>query len=281
MRDPTRSNGNGAADAAAQINAYLARSGLLSAPRDLATLDDMVLAPDIRKKLSRLVLEQGRRAALVARGLKPSRKLLFSGLPGTGKTMAAGAIARAIRMPMFRVESHGVFSRYFGESAQRLAKVFEYVRLIPGVYLFDEFDSIGADREAIGSESDGGEARRVVNSLLQFIEDDQSDSLIVAATNHAQMLDSAIFRRFDEVVLFEPLTKDEIVELVRRKLVGFEAEPLDYDAIHAVNGELGHADLCGALDRARKDHVLDGSPISTTNIIDAIASRKLLARGRH
>ena len=279
MRDPMRTDDT--ATTAAQINAYLARSGLLTAPRDLATLDDMVLSADIRKKLSRLVLEQGRRAALVARGLKPSRKLLFSGLPGTGKTMAAGAIARAVRMPMFRVESHGVFSRYFGESAQRLAKVFEYVRLIPGVYLFDEFDSIGADREAIGSESDGGEARRVVNSLLQFIEDDRSESLIVAATNHGQMIDSAMFRRFDDVVVFEPLTKDEIIELARRKLVGFEVEPLDYDAICEVHEDLGHGDLCMALDRARKDQVLDGAVISTTAIIDAIASRKLLVREKH
>ena len=191
--------------------------------------------------------------------------------------MAAGAIARAIGLPMFRVEPHGVFSRYFGESAHRLAKVFEYVRLMPGVYLFDEFDSIGADRAAIGSEADGGEARRVVNALLQFIEGDQSSSVIVAATNHAQMLDSAIFRRFDETIVFEPLTKDELVELVRRKLTGFSAEPLDYDAICDVNPMLGHADLCAALDRARKDQVLEGVSISTSHIVDAIAGRTVLS----
>jgi SpoVK/Ycf46/Vps4 family AAA+-type ATPase len=145
-----------AAAAAEQVNAYLARMGLLSAPRDLWTLDDMVLAPQVRQRLSRVVLEQSRKAALVARGLRPARKLLFSGLPGTGKTMAAGAVARAIGMPMFRVEPHGIFSHYFGESAHRLAKIFEYVRMMPAVYLFDEFDSVGADRAAIGSESDGG-----------------------------------------------------------------------------------------------------------------------------
>ncbi len=269
-REPTTPE---SADTAAQINAHLARSGLLSAPRDLATLDDMVLAPQVRQRLTRVVLEQSRQAALIARGLHPARKLLFSGLPGTGKTMAAGAIARAIQRPMFRVEPHGVFSRWFGESAHRLAKVFEYVRLMPAVYLFDEFDSIGADRAAIGSESDGGEARRVVNALLQFIEDDQSSSVIVAATNHAQMLDSAIFRRFDEVISFDPLTKAELVELVQRKLVGFDVEPLDFDAIYDVNQELGHADLCAALDRARKDQVLEGGAISTRHLVDGIASR--------
>jgi SpoVK/Ycf46/Vps4 family AAA+-type ATPase len=101
--------------------------------------------------------------------------------------------------------------------------------------------------------------------------------VIVAATNHAQMLDSAIFRRFDEMIIFEPLTKDELVELVRRKLAGFSTEPLDYDAICAVNPSLGHADLCAALDRARKDQVLEGVAISTQHLIDAIAGRTALS----
>lgn len=275
QRDPARVEG--ATDVAAKINAHLARFGLLSAPQDLASLDDMVLAPQTRKRLSRVVLEQTRRDALLARGLRPARKLLFSGLPGTGKTMAAGAIARAIGKPMFRVELHGVFSHFFGQSAHRLAKVFEYVRTMPGVYLFDEFDAIGADRAAIGSESDGGEARRVVNALLQFVEGDQSDSLIVAATNHAQILDSAIFRRFDEMIVFEPMSKDELAELVRRKLTGFEAEILDYDAIYEVHQSLGHADLCAVLDRARKDHVLEGSPISTQCLVEGILNRTCMS----
>lgn len=266
-RDPART------EVVADVAAHLARVGLLSVPQDLSRLEDMVLAPQTRKRLARVVLEQSRRDALIARGLRPARKLLFSGLPGTGKTMAAGAIARAIKLPMFRVELHGVFSQMFGQSAHRLAKVFEYVRTMPAVYLFDEFDSIGADRAAIGSESDGGEARRVVNALLQFIEGDQSNSLIVAATNHVQMLDSAIFRRFDEMIMFDPMTKDELVELIRRRLDGFDVEPLDYDAIYKVNQSLGHADLCAALDRARKDHVLEGAAISTQSIVDGIASR--------
>lgn len=267
-------------DASDKVNAYLGRTGILSAPRELATLNDMVVSPQIRRQLTRVVLEQSKRSALLARGLRPARKLLFSGLPGTGKTMAAGALARAIGMPMFRVETHSVFSRYFGESAQQLAKVFDFVRSMPAVYLFDEFDSMGADREAIGSEADGGEARRIVNSLLQFIEGDQSTSVIVAATNHAQMLDSAIFRRFDETIIFEPPTKDELVELIRRKLVGFPSEPLDFDAIYDVSRELGHSDLCSALDRARKDHVIEGVTISTQHIIDGVERRMTQTKAR-
>lgn len=232
-----------------------------------------MLTDKLRKRIARVVLEHAKRGELIARGLRPARKLLFTGLPGTGKTMGAGAIARAIRLPMFRVETQGVFSSLFAESAQRLAKVFDFVRLMPAVYLFDEFDSIGAERSDTGSKADGGEARRVTNVLLQCIEGDQSNSMIIAASNHAGMLDSAIFRRFDEMIVFDPLTKDEIAELVRRKLVGFEAEPLDFDAIFKENESLGHADLCAALERACKDQVLEGLVISTASIIDGIANR--------
>lgn len=248
-------------------------NGLLSMPAELATLDDMVLAPATRERLDRIVLEHDRRFDLMARGLRPARKLLFTGLPGVGKTMSAGALATAVKMPLFRVELHGVISQYMGETASKLAKVFEHVRDMPAVYLFDEFDALGGDRSMSGGEAAGAEMRRVVNSLLQFIEDDRSDSLIVAATNHAQLLDPAIFRRFDETIAFEPLMISELIELIRRRLDGFEIGHLDYVAIYAANPKLGHADLCAALDRARKDHVLEGARIDTPRIVSEIARR--------
>ena len=248
-------------------------SGLLSVPSDLSTLDDMVLADAVRDRLDRVVLEQSRRSDLFAQGLRPARKLLFTGVPGVGKTMAAGALSRAIGLPLFRVELHGVISSFLGETAGKLAKVFEHVRSMPAVYLFDEFDALGAERSSLGSEAAGAEMRRVVNSILQFIESDQSDSLIVAATNHAQLLDSALFRRFEEVIVFDHLTNKELIELMRRRLEGLEIESLDYDAIYTAVPMLGHADLCAVLDRAHKNRVLKGDPISTNVLVDGIASR--------
>jgi SpoVK/Ycf46/Vps4 family AAA+-type ATPase len=248
-------------------------NGLLSTPRDLATLDDMVLAPMIRDRLDRVVLEHARRDDLLARGLRPARKLLLSGLPGTGKSMAAGAIAHAIGLPLFRVELHAVIASHLGETASKLAQVFDHVRMMPAVYLFDEFDALGTDRAQLGSESAGAEMRRVVNSILQFIEDDRSGSLIIAATNHAHMLDSAIFRRFDEVITFVSLTVTELTTLIERALCDFEAQPLDYNAIYAANSVLGHADLCAVLDRARKDHVLGGTPIDTRCLVAGVQQR--------
>jgi SpoVK/Ycf46/Vps4 family AAA+-type ATPase len=248
-------------------------NGLLSTPQDLATLDDMILAPWIRERLDRVVLEHTRRDELLARGLRPARKLLFAGPPGVGKSMSAGALANALGLPMFRVELHGVISQYLGETATKLAKVFEHVRTMPAVYLFDEFDALGAERTSLGNEAAGGEMRRVVNSLLQFIEDDRSDGLIVAATNHEQILDSAIFRRFDEVVTFAPLTPVELIALTERTLCDFEPRQLDYAAIYAASPKLGHADLCAVLDRARKDHVLAGTPIDTQRLVEGVLQR--------
>jgi len=250
-------------------------SGLLSVPCDLATLDDMVLAPQVRDRLDRVVLEHFRAADLLAWGLRPARKLLFTGSAGVGKTMAAGAIARAVGLPMFRVELHGVISSHLGETAGKLAKVFEHVRAMPAVYLFDEFDAIGAERSTLGGEAAGAEMRRVVNSLLSFVEDDRSDSLIIAATNHEQMLDHAIFRRFDETIAFTIPSRDEVTSLVRRALTDVDTSQFDFAAIYAAtaNPKLGHADVCAALARVRKDHVLVGTPIDTAGVVDGIVNR--------
>ncbi len=251
-------------------------SGLLSAPSDLSTLDDMVLAPTARDRLDRVVLEYRQRDMLSVHGLRPARKLLFTGAPGVGKTMAAGALARAIELPMFRVELHGVIASHVGESAANLAKVFDHVRSMSAVYLFDEFDALGSDRSSHNDGSAAGsEMRRVVNSLLQFIEDDRSDSLIVAATNHEKMLDSAIFRRFDEIVAFTAPSKSEVIELLRRSLTEVDVDALDVDAIYGaiIGNKLGHHDVCAALDRVRKDHVLADAPIDARSIGAALARR--------
>jgi AAA+ superfamily predicted ATPase len=267
--------------------------GLFSMPHDLASLDDMVLVPETRSLLDRIVLEWSRRLDLLEHGIDPARKFLFVGPPGCGKTMAAGALARAVGMSLFRIDLHGVISQHLGETAGKLAKVFETIRATPAVYLFDEFDALGSDRIILGDGSAAGaEMRRVVNSLLQFFEDDQSDSFIIAATNHPQVLDSAIFRRFDETLSFSPPTRDEVVVLMRRALGYATADGLDVDRVGAavLDHSLGHADVRAALDRARKDEVIAGISVDTPSVVAALmrrvrhgahAAEAVLARARH
>lgn len=252
----------------------LSAKGLFTVSSKLAPLDDMVLSAAVRGSLDRILLEYAQREILMGRGLRPARKLLFTGIPGVGKSMAAGALAHALGLPLFRVALHGVISSHLGETAAKLAQVFEHVRTMPAVYLFDEFDALGADRLSMrdGSAS-GAEMRRALNSLLQFIEDDESEGFLVAATNHPQVLDRAIFRRFDEMLTFPSLTRDELRMLVDRALAGFDAEVLDYEAIFAARPDFGHSDLCAVLARVCKDHVIAGVPIGTESIVRGIHRR--------
>lgn len=163
-------------------------------------LPDMVLSPALEKRLARVVREHKAVRNIRARGLSPRRKLLLVGPPGTGKTMTASALAGELGLPLFVVRLDGLITKFMGETSAKLRLVFDAMNQTRGVYLFDEFDSIGSER---GLGNDVGEIRRVVNSFLQMVEQDNSDSLIVAATNHVALLDCAPFRRFDDIIAFE------------------------------------------------------------------------------
>jgi SpoVK/Ycf46/Vps4 family AAA+-type ATPase len=170
---------------------------ILSVSYPNVRLKDMVLAPGTRKKLERVIREHRHIQVIRGRGLAPRRKLLLSGSPGTGKTLTAAVLAGELGLPLFVVRLDGLITKFMGETAAKLRLVFESLSQTRGVYLFDEFDSIGSAR---GIGNDVGEIRRVVNSFLQMVEQDNSDSLVIAATNHATILDHALFRRFDDTI---------------------------------------------------------------------------------
>lgn len=250
-------------------------NGLLSTPHALPTFDEMVLATDIRNQLARLIDENECKRLLLEHGLFPARKFLFVGPPGVGKTMAAGAIANELGMPMFRVELHGVIGQYLGETASRLSKVFDHVRQMPAVYLFDEFDALALSRDGHGDGSSASnEMRRVVNSLLQFIEDDRSESLIVATTNYAKVIDPAMFRRFDDVVTFRPLDDQQVYQLLANAIPEHSiAANIGPKSIAATFPSLGHADLCAAIRAVRKAWVMNKTPITHETLCKAISDR--------
>lgn len=216
-------------------------------------LSQMVVSTEVETKLQRLLNEQRNHERLSGHGLSPRRKLLLVGPPGTGKTLTASVIATELRLPLFVARFDSLITKFMGESASKLRLVFEALKATRGVYLFDEFDSLGLQR---GSQHDVAEMRRTLNMFLQLIEQDSSDSLIVAATNHGSSLDTALFRRFDDVVLYGAPT-EPMIELLLKNSLATMAEPhLDYAMLARAAEGLSHSDVVRASQDAMKDAVL-------------------------
>ena len=123
------------------------------------------------------------------------------GPPGNGKTSLAEAIAEALAVPFFVVRYEAMIGSFLGETAARLKRVFDYARTTPCVLFFDEFDAVGKER---GDVHETGEIKRVVTSLLMQVDDLPSYTVVVAATNHAELLDRAAWRRFQVRLLLNP-----------------------------------------------------------------------------
>lgn len=247
-------------------------SNLLTVRYSDVRLSSMVLPEITETQLRRTLLEQNQQANLRAHGLIPRRKLLLVGPPGGGKTMTAAALAGELHLPLFTVVLDGLISKFMGDTAGKLRLIFEAMRVTRGIYLFDEFDAIGAKRS---NENDVGEIRRVLNSFLQFLEQDDSDSLIVAATNYPDLLDQALFRRFDDVIEYGVPDSLLLERLLKARLAPFEAPRLAWrKAAEAALG-LSYAEAVRAADEAAKTAILSGSvKITTPALLSAIEERQ-------
>lgn len=248
-------------------------AGLLTMTRPSRAFTDMVLGDEEKRAIRQVLTEQRQRDRLSAAGLEPARKLLLSGPPGVGKTMTAAVLATELEIPLARVNLHAVIASHLGETSAHLRKVFDHIATERAVYLFDEFDALGAARDA--DESDVAEMRRVLNSLLQFIEEDRSTSLIVGATNLPEILDHALHRRFDTIIEYHMPSEDEARELVRRAFTAgvdlanagadldVERATLSItDVLGVADGrrvariQLGHADIIAACHATAKQVLL-------------------------
>lgn len=239
-------------------------------------LGDMALPEALLDRLNRVLLEHRQQKKLREHGLTPRRKLLFVGPPGTGKTMTASALAGELHLPLFTIMLEGLITKFMGETAAKLRTVFEAIRQTLGVYLFDEFDALGAHRS---QTNDVGEIRRVLNSFLQLLEKDSSQSLIVAATNHPDLLDRALFRRFDDVIEYQLPDSEVVQRVLHRKLAMFQSSDVEWSRILPEAAGLSHADLARGSEEAAKQAVLRGSTrITTEALLAAIHERKAAAR---
>jgi SpoVK/Ycf46/Vps4 family AAA+-type ATPase len=156
-------------------------------------LEDLLL-PEVVKKASRELIEEHRRADLLrSYNLEPRHRVLLAGPPGNGKTSLAEALATELAMPLLIVRYEAIIASYLGETAIRLSRLFEQVRTRYCVLFFDEFDVVGKER---GDVHETGEIKRVVSSLLLQIDDLPSHVVVITATNHPELLDRAVWRRF-------------------------------------------------------------------------------------
>ena len=247
---------------------------LLTVLYPAARLADLVLDGTVGAMLRRVISEQRQQDRLRAQGFGPLRRVLLLGPPGTGKTMSAQALAGELRLPLFAIRLDGVITKFMGETAAKLRLVFDALVETRGVYLFDEVDALGGER---ARSNDVGEIRRVLNSFLQFLEQDESESLLVAATNHPEMLDKAMFRRFDSVISY-PLPSPGIARaVIRNRLAGFSVGDLTCQEIDDAVRGLSHAEITLATEQAAKDAILAGTEeVTASSIVYALSEQQAL-----
>jgi SpoVK/Ycf46/Vps4 family AAA+-type ATPase len=252
---------------------------LLSVSYPDTRLSDLVLEPTLEARLNRVILEQRQHDTLLLYNLTPRSKLLLIGPPGTGKTMTARALAGELRLPFFTVMLEGVITKFMGETALKLRSIFEATNQTPGVYLFDEFDAIGSKRT---SNNDVGEIRRVLNSFLQLLESTNNRSLIIAATNHPELLDQALFRRFDDVLEYRIPDSQTAVRLLESSLSYFETSQITWAKIGKIITGLSQAEIVKLASEAAKIVILDGrKKINNDDLIRATNERSTSYTGQN
>jgi SpoVK/Ycf46/Vps4 family AAA+-type ATPase len=271
--DAKQRQGSGRLTSISQPRGELANLLTVSYPK--ARLGDMVMSDALGQQIQRVIREQRYAERITEHGLSPRRKILLMGPPGTGKTLTASVLAGELGVPLFQVRLDGLISRYMGETAAKLRQVFDATSQTRGVYFFDEFDAIGSQR---GLTNDVGEIRRVLNSFLQMIEQDQSHSLILAATNHAEILDHALFRRFDDVLHYELPGEKQVASLLRVRLTRFSARNVSWTRLGKFAVGLSYAEVTRAADEALKEGlILDRERVTEADVRKTLAERQSLA----
>lgn len=235
-------------------------------------MKDLVSPSSVTDKVNRVIREYHHKEKLAEYRLQNRRKLLLAGPSGTGKTMTASVIANEVRLPLYVVLMEKVVTKFMGETSLKLSKIFDLIAQEPGVYLFDEFDAIGTQR---GLDNEVGEQRRILNSFLQFMERDDSDSIIISATNSVESLDKALFRRFDEVINYQLPSPQEIEALILRQMDGFLPASICLEMIIPLFDKMSHAEITLVCRDVMKESLLMDKIVDYELISSVVAQRYL------
>lgn len=236
-------------------------------------LVDLIVSDELSEGIKRILLEFVNRRKLNQYGLTNRRKILLEGAPGTGKTFTASVIAFETKLPLYVVQTDKIVTKFMGETSSKLRQLFDSMERNTGVYFFDEFDAIGADRSL---DNEVGEMRRVLNSVLQFMENDSSESIIIAATNNQKLLDKALFRRFDDVLHYDLPQKLEITRIYESKILEFQSDFQITEHLLNETTNLCHAEVIKICDDALKNAILNDVQITEQQLLLLIKQRILV-----
>jgi SpoVK/Ycf46/Vps4 family AAA+-type ATPase len=246
-------------------------SGLVFSQQPTTPLSALVLPDALKDRISRIIHEHRQQDKLKSHGLSNRRKVLLVGPPGTGKTMTASVLAKELNLPLHTIQVDKLVTKFMGETSAKLRQIFELIQNDVGVYLFDEIDAIASERSM---ENDVGEMRRVLNALLQFIEQDTSDSIIIGATNTPKLLDRAIFRRFDDVLYFQTPDETSRQHLIGNIMGTFLGKSFAWKSVLSASDQLSHAEIDSACRDAIKLAILnDQKTVSTKVLVTTLRER--------
>ena len=253
--------------------------GLILTEVSQTSKNTIVINSNLHERIEQIIHEYRQQEKLKLHGLSHRRKILLIGPPGTGKTMTARVLAHELNIPLHTIQVDRLVTKFMGETSAKLRQIFDLMQEKHGLYLFDEFDAIGGERSR---DNDVGEMRRVLNSFLQFIEQDNSDSIIVAATNNPKLLDQALFRRFDDVLYYQTPTEKERKQLITNSLGVFKDPKFIWKQVLERSEGLSHSEIVLACNDAVKKAILsDKSAVKNSEIEKMIKNRHNALKGQN
>lgn len=248
-------------------------SSLLTVSYPVNRMADIVTSDTTKNRILKVLKENRNISKIKSHGLDSRRKLLLVGPPGCGKTISASIIAGELGIPLFSIRLDGLLNKFLGETNQKLRLVFEAINETRGVFLFDEFDSLGSNRAFL---NDVGEIKRVLNSFLLFLEQDKSNSIIIAATNFPESLDKALFRRFDDIINFELPNQSQIKQLISKRL---EKDVIKLTGINTLTKNmmgLNYGEITAICNDIYKERILEGeNSINKEKVLGLIKEKSI------
>ncbi|MDD5464942.1 MAG: ATP-binding protein [Candidatus Omnitrophica bacterium] len=246
-------------------------NGLIFSEKPDVPLSTLVVSDQLKVRIERIITEFRQQNKLKNHGLIHRRKILLAGAPGTGKTMTAKVLASELKQLLHIIQMDRLVTKFMGETSAKLRQIFDKMLVMPGVYLFDEFDAIGSERNL---ENDVGEMRRVLNSFLQFIEKDTSNNLIIAATNNLRLLDRALFRRFDDVLHYGLPEQTSRSRLIMNVLSTFRDKDFSLERAARIADGLSQAEIDHVCRDAIKLTILDNKDFVASNLFESLLKER-------